>query len=127
MTVTAREKIGLKRFRKRGKVLLGNRFSLKMKGKFYRCRVSLVILHGSDTYCLRKTMRAILSRTKRAKERSMCGRKVRDKKTTEEQMNMMGLMETVGGLAIANGDKWYGHELRSKRDKKDWFRDGRCS
>ena len=35
--------------------------------------------------------------------RAMHGRKVLDRKTTEKQMEMLGLRETVDGLATANG------------------------
>ena len=33
-------------------------------------------------------------------------------KTTEEQMDMLGLRETIDRLATANGVRWYGHVLR---------------
>ena len=52
----------------------------------------------------------------RAMVRAMCGRKVVDKKTTEEQMDMLGLKETVGGLSAANGVRWYGNVLRRDDD-----------
>ena len=44
--------------------------------------------------------------------RAMGGQKVVDRKTTEEQMDMLGLKETIDWLAIANEVKWYGHVLR---------------
>ena len=51
--VTARVRIGWVRFRECGELLLGNRFSLKMKGKVYRCCVRSAILYGSETWCLK--------------------------------------------------------------------------
>ena len=33
----------------------------------------------------------------------MCGQKVVDKKTTKEQMDMLGLKETIDWLATVNG------------------------
>ena len=48
--------------------------------------------------------------------RAMCGQKVVDRKTTEEQMNMLGLKETIDRLATANGVRWYGHVLRRDHD-----------
>ena len=65
-----------------------------MKGKVYRCRVRSAILYGSETWCLKENEKAILRRT----ERAMCGQKVVDRKTTEEQMDMLGLMETIDRL-----------------------------
>ena len=45
--------------------------------------------------------------------RVMCGRKVVDKKPTEEQIDMLGLKKTVDGLVTANGVRWCGHVLRT--------------
>ena len=47
--VTARVRVGWVRFRECVELLLGNRFSLKMKGKVYRCCVRSAILYGSET------------------------------------------------------------------------------
>ena len=44
----------------------------------------------------------------------MCIQEVVDGKTTEEQMDMLGLKETIDRLATANEVRWYGHVL--KRD-----------
>ena len=44
--------------------------------------------------------------------RAMCGQKMVDRKTTEEQMDMLGLKKTIGRVATANGIRWYGHVLR---------------
>ena len=48
--------------------------------------------------------------------RAMCGQKVEDRKTTEEQMDMLRLKETIDRLATANGVRWYGHVLRKDDD-----------
>ena len=47
--------------------------------------------------------------------RAMCSQKVVDTKT-EEQMDMLGLKETIDQLASANGVRWYGHVLRRDDD-----------
>ena len=44
--------------------------------------------------------------------RAMCVQKVVDRKTAEEQMDMLGFRETIDRLATANGVRWYGHVLR---------------
>ena len=110
--VTARVGIGWVRFRECGELLLGNRFPLKMKGKVYRCCVRSAMLYGSETWCLKENEKAILRRTERAIVRAMYGQKVVDNKTTEEQMEMLGLKETIDWLATAIGVTWYGHVLR---------------
>ena len=114
--VTARVRIGWVRFRECEELLLRNRFPLKIKGKVYRCCVRSVILYGSETWCLKENEKAILTRTERAMVRAMCGQKVVDRKTTEKQMDMLGLKETIDRLATANGVKWYGHVLRRDYD-----------
>ena len=48
--------------------------------------------------------------------RAMCDQKVVDRKTTEEQRDMLGLKETIDRLATANGVRWYGHVLRRDGD-----------
>ena len=65
-----------------------------MKGKVYRCCIRLAILYGGDAWCLKKIEKAILRRTERAMVRAMYGQKVVDRKTTEEQMDMLGLRKT---------------------------------
>ena len=83
--------------------MLGNRFSLKMKGKVYRCCVRSAILHGSKAWCLEENEKVILRKTERAMVRAMCGQKAVERKTTKEQMDMLRLKETIDRLAIANG------------------------
>ena len=48
--------------------------------------------------------------------RAMCGQKVVNRKTTKEQMDMLGLREAIDRLATANGVRWYGHVLRRDDD-----------
>ena len=110
--VTARVRIGWVRFRESGELLLGSRFPLRMKDKVYRCYVRSVILYGSEAWCLKENEKSILRRTKRAVVRAMCSQKVVDRKTTEEQMDMLGLKEAISQLATTNGVGWYGHVLR---------------
>ena len=96
--------------------MLGNRFPLKMKGKVYCCCVRSAILYGSEAWCSKENEKAILRRTERASVRAMCGQKVVDRKTTEEQMYILGLKETIDRLATANGIGCYGHVLRRDDD-----------
>ena len=83
--------------------MLENRFPLKMKGKVYRCCIRSAILHGSETWCLKENEKAILRRTERAMVRAMCGQKVVDWKTTEEQMDMFGV---EGNYRPVSNSKW---------------------
>ena len=44
--------------------------------------------------------------------RVICGQKVVCRKTTEKQLDILALMETIDRLATENGVRWYGHVLR---------------
>ena len=114
--VTGRVKIGRIRLRECGELLLGNRFPLKMKGKVYRCCVRSPILYRSEAWCLKESEKAILRRTGRAMVRAMCGQKVVDRMTADQQMNMLGLRKTIYQFAKENGVRWYGHVLRRDDD-----------
>ena len=47
---------------------------------------------------------------------AMCGVKLIDRENIKELMDMLGLKETVNGLARANGVRWYAHVLRRDED-----------
>ena len=51
--VTARTRIGWKKFRKCRKLLYGRKFSLKIKERFYQSYVKSSMLYGSEAWCLR--------------------------------------------------------------------------
>ena len=94
------------KIQEKGELLLGNRFPLKMKNKVYRCCVRSAILHRSEGWCLKENEKAILRRTERAMVRAMCGQKVVHRKTTEEQIDLLKLKETIDRLKTANGVRW---------------------
>ena len=97
-------------------MLLGKKFSLKLKGKVYRSCVRSAMLYGSETWCLKENEMVILRRTERAMIRAMCGVKLMDKKKTDVMMCMLGLNESIDKLAKANGVRWFGHVLRRPND-----------
>ena len=78
--VTARTRVGWKKFRECGEILFGKRFSLRMKGKVYKSYVRSTMLYGSKTWCLRENKVAILRRAERPILRAMCGVKLVDKR-----------------------------------------------
>ena len=79
--------------------MFGNRFPLRMKSKVYRCYIRSAILYGSETWSLKENKKAILRRTKMTMVRAMRGQKIVDRKTTKEQVDMLGLRETIDRLA----------------------------
>ena len=50
-------------------------------------------------------------------KRAMCSQKAIHKKTTEEQMVMLEILEIVDGLANADEVRWYRHEQKRDDDK----------
>ena len=62
----------------------------------------------------------ILRRTEKAMMRAMCGVKIIEKRRSQEVMSLVGIKDTLDGLARASGVRWYGHVLR--RDNGDVFR-----
>ena len=128
--VTSRTRLGWMKFRECGELLTARRFTLRLKGKIYRSCVRSSMLYGSETWTLRETELAILRRTERAMMRTMCGVKLMEKRKTEDLMDLLGLKETIEGLARANGVRWYGHVLRREegnalRRALDFNMDGR--
>ena len=53
----------------------------------------------------------ILRRTEKTMMRAMCGVKIIEKRS-QELMSLLGLKNTLDGLARASGAHWYGHVLR---------------
>ena len=52
--------------------------------------------------------------------RTMCGIKLIEKRRSQELMSLLGLKDTLDGLARVSGLQWYGHFLR--RDDGDVLR-----
>ena len=50
-TVTARTRLGWKKFKECGEILFGKRFSLQMKGKTYWSYVRLAMLYSMKVKC----------------------------------------------------------------------------
>lgn len=73
-------------------------------------------MYGSETWCLRGSEMAILRRAERAMVRAMCGVKLKDRKKTEDLMEMLGLEQPADQLAKANRVQWLGHVLRTGDD-----------
>ena len=72
------------------------------------------MLYGGETWCLRENEMAIL-RTEKAMMRAMCGVKIIEKRS-QEFKRLLGLKDTLDGLARASGVQWYGHVLRRDND-----------
>ena len=63
---------------------------------------------------------AILRRTEKATMKAMCRVKIIEKRRSQELKSLLGLKDTLDGLARASGVRWYGHV--SRRDNGDILR-----
>ena len=108
--VKARTRIGWMKFGECRKLFYGRKFSLKMKERVYQSCERSAMLYGSETWCLRENEMAI-SRNKKDMMRAMCGVKIIEKRS-HKLMSLLGLEDTLNGLARASGVGWCGHVLR---------------
>ena len=82
----------------------------------YRPFVIIIIIIGSETWCLKEIKKAFLRSMERAILRAMGGQKVVDRITTEKIMGILGFKESIDRLATANGVGWYGNVPRRGDD-----------
>ena len=112
--VTAKTRVGCKKFRECDEMLFGKRFSLQKKGKIYKSYLRSAMLYGSKMWCLRENEVAIVRRAERFVVRAMFGVKLVDKRNAA-LMDMLGLKEAADKLAKENGMRWYGCILRQPK------------
>ena len=99
-------------------VNLWEKVFVKNERKIYQSYVSSAMLYGSETWCLRENKMAILRRTEKAIMRAICGVEIIDKRRSQELVSLLGLKDTLDGLARASEVRWYGHVLRRALDFK---------
>ena len=80
--------------------------------RIYESCVRSAMLYGSKTWCQKKDEMAILRRNEKAMMRAMCGVKIIKKCKSQELISLLGLKDTLDGLARVSGVRWYGHVLR---------------
>ena len=113
--VTARTRIGWIKFRECGVLLHERKFPLKIKGRIHQGCIRFAMLYGSETWCLRENEMAILRRNEKAMTRAKRGVKIIENRS-QKLISLLGLKNTLDGLARASGMQWYGHVLRRDND-----------
>ena len=73
------------------------------------------MLNGSKMWCLRENEVAILRRTEKAIMKAMHGVNIIEKRRSHE-LSLLGLKDTLDGLARASGVQWNGHVLKRDND-----------
>jgi hypothetical protein len=106
----ARVRCAWGKFMELAPILTARRVSLKLKGKMYRSCVQRVLVYASETWAVKVDDMRRLERTERFMIRWMCGGSLRQRRTTRELLDSLGVedVETVVrrgrlvGLGILN-------------------------
>jgi hypothetical protein len=110
--VTARVRVGWMKFKELSGVLRGRKWSVQMKGRVYKACVRTAMVYGGETWVMRREEENVLQRAERAMVRTMCGVRLKDRKSSKELMSMVGLNEDIVTLVRRSRLRWYGHVLR---------------
>ena len=119
--VVARVRSGWKKFRELLPVLTTRGFSLRSKGRMYQACVRSVMLYASETWALREEDLVRLERNDMRMIRWMCGVTLRDRKSSEELRQRLGV-ESIRECIRKGRLRWFGHIER--REDSSWIK--RC-
>ena len=117
--VEARIRIGWNKFRQLVPLLTDKDVSLIMRGRLYSSCVRSSMLHGSETWPVRKENVAALQRAEMRMVTWMCVFKLKDRLTSRELRERLGV-DDIALILQQNRLRWYGHVLR--KDDDDWVK-----
>ena len=117
--VEARIRISWNMFRQLVPLLTNKDVSLIMRGRLYSSLVRSSMLHGSDTWPVRKENVVALQRAEMRMVRWMCGIKLKDRLPSKELRERLGVHD-IALVLQQNRLRWYGHVLR--KDDDDWVK-----
>ena len=117
--VEARIRIGWNKFRQLVPLLPNKDVSLIMRGRLYSSCVRSSMLHGSETWPVRKENVVALQRAEMRMVRWMCGVKLKDRLPSKELRERLGV-DDIALVLQQNRLRWYGHVLR--KDDDDWVK-----
>ena len=115
--VEARIRIGWNKFRQLVPLLTNKDVSLVMRGRLYSSCVQSSMLHGSESWPVRKEKVVALQRAEMRMVRWMCGVKLKDRLPSKELRERLGI-DDIALVLQQNRLCWYGHVLR--KDDDDW-------
>ena len=108
--VEARIRIGRNKFRQLVPLLTNRDISLIRRGRLYSSCVQSSMLHGSETWPVRKENEVSLQRAEMRMVRWMCNVKVKDRVPSKELRERLGI-DYIILLLQQNRLRWYGHVL----------------
>ena len=108
--VEARIRIGWNKFRQLVPLLTNKDVSLIMRGRLYSSCVRSSMLHGSETWPVRKENVVALQRAEMRMVKWMCGVKLKDRLPSKELRERRGV-DDIALVLQQNRLRWYGHVL----------------
>jgi len=117
--VENRIRIGWNKFRQLVPLLTNKDISLKVRDRLYSSCVRSSMLHGSETWPIRKENEVALQRAEMRIVRWMCGVKLQDRVPSKGLRERLGLDDIISVLQ-QNRLRWYGHVLQ--KEDSDWVR-----
>jgi len=117
--VETRIRIGWNKFRQLVPLLTNKEISLTVTGRLYSSCVRSSMLHGSETWPVRKENEAALQRAETRMVRWIYGVKLQDRVPSKDLRGRQGLDDIISVLQ-QNRLRWYGHVLR--KEDNDWMK-----
>jgi len=117
--VEARIRIGWNKFRQLVPLLTNKDVSLIMKGTLYCSCVRSSMLHGNETWSVRKENVVALQQAEMRMVRWMCRVKLKDRLSSKELRERLDV-DDIALVLQQNRLCWYGHVLR--KDDDDWVK-----
>jgi len=117
--VEARIRIGWNKFRWLVPLLANKDVSLVMRGRLYSSCVRSSMLHGSETWPVRKESVVALRQAEMRMVRWMCGIKLKDRLPIKELRERL-CIDDIALVLQQNRLRWYVHVLRKEGD--DWVK-----
>ena len=102
-----------------GTLLANKDVSLIMTGRLYSSCVRSSMLHGSETWPVRKENVVTVQRAEMRMVRWMCGVKLKDTLPGKELRERLGI-DDIALVLQQTRLRWYGHVLR--KDDDDWVK-----
>ena len=113
VAVEARIRIGWNKFGHLLPLLTNKDMSLIMRGRLYSSCVRNSMLHGSETWPVRKENVVARQRAEMRMVRWMCGVKLKDRLASKELRERLDI-DDIALVLQQNRLRWYGHVLRKK-------------
>jgi len=111
--VESRIRIGWNKFRQLVPLLTNKDMSLVLRGRLYSSCVQSSMLHGSETWPVRKENEVALQWAEMRMVRWMCGVKLQDRVSSKGLRERLGLDDIILVLQ-QNRLQWYGHVLQKE-------------